>query len=276
MKQAPHRSNSNIGPPMPLADNDVEPMVVGGYLASSDIQSGSVTPMPSLPPLTANAVELARASVRSLIGVIACALAFNASMTIPHGALPNRANTRLPHAGNRYRRTDSRRVQPLHTPSRLNGGLPLRCYHRSIVGLNRDAPLPPRSRTVVAVAVVAMALTVWVLAMLSHFGSLRPGSVAPHSSPPSLTSLSDGFTASVDAPQLVDDSLTACHYAFSNAVLPKSSSTTLTALGVVVAVVAVAGWLAPRVVAAGRGPPCGPAAFLTGQDLLTRFCVARR
>ncbi|MCV7117756.1 hypothetical protein H7I93_11130 [Mycobacterium nebraskense] len=125
-------------------------------------------------------------------------------------------------------------------------------------------------------AVVAMALTVWVLAMLSHFGSLQPESAAPRPSPPSLTALGDGFTASIAAPQLTDDSLTACHYAFSNAVLPKSSSTTLTTLGVVVAVVAVAGWLAPRVVAAGRGPPCGAAAFLTGQDLLTRLCLIRR
>ncbi|WP_460691925.1 putative copper homeostasis (lipo)protein LpqS [Mycobacterium intracellulare] len=63
---------------------------------------------------------------------------------------------------------------------------------------------------------------------------------------------------------------------FASAVLPNSPSSVLVGLGMALAVAAVAAWLAPRVVLAGRGPPSAPATALTGQDLLTRLGLSRR
>ncbi|MDA3663339.1 hypothetical protein PFJ02_15040 [Mycobacterium xenopi] len=66
---------------------------------------------------------------------------------------------------------------------------------------------------------------------------------------------------------------------FTTAVLPRSGTAVaaLAALGVVLAVaVAVAGGLAWFGVPAGRGPPRAPAFSVTGQDVLTRFCLSRR
>lgn len=131
------------------------------------------------------------------------------------------------------------------------------------------------SRCVTATVIAAMAVTVWVLAMASHCGLLRPESVAAQPFQPAHTSLSDRFAASIGAPQL-DDGSTACHYAFANAVLPKSTSATSIWVGVVVAVAAVAGWDAQRALRSGRSPPHGPAESLTGRDLLIRLCLSRR
>jgi hypothetical protein len=128
---------------------------------------------------------------------------------------------------------------------------------------------------VTATAIAAMAVTVWILAIASHCGLLRPESVAAQSFQPAQTSLNDRFAASIGAPQL-DDGSTACHYAFANAVLPKSTSAPSTAVGVGVAVAAVVGSESQRALRCGRSPPYGPAESLTGQDLLTRLCLSRR
>ncbi|ASQ89216.1 hypothetical protein CE197_13075 [Mycobacterium intracellulare subsp. chimaera] len=69
---------------------------------------------------------------------------------------------------------------------------------------------------------------------------------------------------------------TGCHHAFTIAVLPAPWSAALVGLGVVVALVALRGSLPHRVAPIGRGPPRAAATFITGQDLLTRFCLARR
>lgn len=142
--------------------------------------------------------------------------------------------------------------------------------------LNHQASLPPRSRSVIALAIAAMAVTVWVLAMAAHCGLLRPESVAPHPPVPSLTSMGAEFAGSIGAPQLNDGSATTCDHPFAIAVLPRSLSTTLTAVGVAVVVAAVIGWQAQRALRSGRSPPYGLAHILTGQDLLTRLCLARR
>ncbi len=133
------------------------------------------------------------------------------------------------------------------------------------------------ARSAVAVAVVAAAVVMWTLVFGGHV-ELRSESSAPHPAHTFVTSLGGGeYTINVDHPHLVDgDSLGAHPEAFAAAVLPNSSSTALAALGFVVAVVAVAALLAHRVVLAGRGPPRGLAPALTGQDLLTRFCLSRR
>ncbi|MEE3754845.1 MULTISPECIES: hypothetical protein [Mycobacterium] len=52
--------------------------------------------------------------------------------------------------------------------------------------------------------------------------------------------------------------------------------TALVELGLAVAVVAVAGSRIKLVVPVGRAPPRAAAIAFNGQDLLTRFCIARR
>ncbi|WP_293003928.1 hypothetical protein [Mycobacterium sp.] len=127
-----------------------------------------------------------------------------------------------------------------------------------------------------AVAAIATAVVMWVLVIGGHF-ELRSEASAPHPAHAMITALGSEYTINVDHPHLVDgDALGAHPEELAAAVLPDSSSTALAALGLVVAVVAVAALLAHRVVPAGRGPPRGLASALTGHDLLTRFSVSRR
>lgn len=127
-----------------------------------------------------------------------------------------------------------------------------------------------------AVAAIATAVVMWVLVIGGHF-ELRSEASAPHPAHAVITALGGEYTVNVDHPHLVGgDALGAHPEELAAAVLSDSSSTALAALGLVVAVVAVAALLAHRVVLAGRGPPRGFAAVLTGHDLLTRFSVSRR
>ncbi len=147
-----------------------------------------------------------------------------------------------------------------------------------------DGCRPPRSQVVIVMAAFALALAM-LLGVVALCGMLRSESPRPHSHSlqpaltslgPALTSLGSELTVSVNQSYVVNGPSKTCPRAFGDAVLPQSPATAVAALGVVAAVVAVAGWLVPHVVPAGRDPPRGPAAFLTGQELLTRFCLARR
>ena len=134
----------------------------------------------------------------------------------------------------------------------------------------------PRLRSAAAVAAIAAAVVMWVLVMGGHVGP-RSEAVAPHPAHATVTSLGSKYTINVAHAHLVDgDALGAHPEAFAAAVLPDSPAGAVAALGLAVAVVAVAALLAHYVVPAGRGPPRGLAAALTGQDLLTRFSVSRR
>lgn len=62
----------------------------------------------------------------------------------------------------------------------------------------------------------------------------------------------------------------------ATALLPRSPAAALMLLGTVLAGLLVSEWLAKLVVPAGRGPPGAPVVGLSGQALLTRFCLARR
>lgn len=159
------------------------------------------------------------------------------------------------------------------TPGLAGGQIPR--YHRGfslssrIVGFN-GACKPPRLRFFVAVAAA-----VWVLAIFAHGedGWCRP--LASDSPRPVLSSLAAEFSVNADHAHLADGTSPACDESLAAAVLPQSA-TTLVALGLVFAVVAVMGWLAQPAVLSGRGPPRALGAVLTGQDLLTRFCLSRR
>jgi len=124
-----------------------------------------------------------------------------------------------------------------------------------------------------AAIALALAMLLGVVAVCGLLWFVSPG---PHSPQPLLTSLDSELTVGVDQPYVDNGPSKACRTGFADAVLPQSLATAIAALGVVAAVVAAAGWLAPRAAPAGRDPPWGPAIFLTGQDLLTRFCLARR
>lgn len=124
---------------------------------------------------------------------------------------------------------------------------------------------------------VAVAAAVVALAIIGHCRLLRSVSEPPYPSQPLLSSVSGNLTLNADQPRLVEG-LPICKSSkmFATAALPKPAAAALIALGAVTAGVVVKEWLSQLVVAAGRGPPPALAAALTGQDLLTRFCLARR
>ncbi|GAB4931091.1 hypothetical protein [Mycobacterium avium] len=92
-----------------------------------------------------------------------------------------------------------------------------------------------------------------------------------------VASLGGEFTVDVDHPHVSKGSAGGHHEQFTTAVLPRSGAVVaaLIALGVVAAV-ALTGGLAWCGLPAGRGPPHTPAFSVTGQDVLTRFCLSRR
>lgn len=125
---------------------------------------------------------------------------------------------------------------------------------------------------------VVLAAAVAGLAIVGHCGLVRTASSPSSPSQPSLsTSLPSALTAKSEQPQL-DQGLPICKASkvFAIGALPKSATIALILLGVVLAGLIGKGWLAQLVVPAGRGPPRAPTTSLTGQDLLTRFCLARR
>lgn len=133
----------------------------------------------------------------------------------------------------------------------------------------------PQWRSVAAVAAVASAVVMWVLVIGGH-SEPRSESPASHPAHALVSSLDGEFAINIDHPHLSNGSSSAHHEAFVSAVLPNSPSTALAALGLVVAAVAAVGLLCRQVMLAGRGPPHGLPAAVTGQDLLTRFCLSRR
>jgi hypothetical protein len=151
---------------------------------------------------------------------------------------------------------------------------PARCYHQRIVRMN-DASRPSRLRSALAMAAIATALAM-LLGLAALCGPLRSARSAANPPQLSLTTLRSELAVTVDHPYLGNRPSKPCQKVFAFAVLPQSPASAVAMQGVVVAVVAILGWLASRVVPAGRDPPRGLAAALTGQDLLTRFCLARR
>jgi hypothetical protein len=122
---------------------------------------------------------------------------------------------------------------------------------------------------------IGVAAAVAVVAVVGHCepNLSQPGvSHTPH---PLLSSLGSEFTVNAQHAHLVDGSSTECHESVTTAVLPRSATASV-GHGPVIAVVAITGWQAQPAVLAGRGPPGALGTALTGQDLLTRFCLARR
>lgn len=119
----------------------------------------------------------------------------------------------------------------------------------------------------VAAVVWALAFGLCGLHQAESYGAHAPDSV--------LASMDQRSVVHGDNASLGDGAPHGCPQQVATAVPPRSA-TELAVLGVVVTVAAVTGWIAPLIVSAGRGPTVTPAIVLTGQDLLTRFCLSRR
>jgi hypothetical protein len=132
------------------------------------------------------------------------------------------------------------------------------------------APRRPGLRLLIGVAAAVV-----LVAVVGRCGSNLTGPRASHMPHASLSSLGSELIVHPEHAHLVDGSSTACHELVTTVVLPRSGTASV-ALGAVMAVVATAGRRAhPREVAE-RGPPRALGTAHTGQDLLTRFCLARR
>lgn len=124
-------------------------------------------------------------------------------------------------------------------------------------------------------AVIAIAATVWLLIAGTSGDVDRSAHSAPSTAHTVLTSLHGEFAVNSGHAHVDHGSSLTCLELLANAVLPALAST-LVALGLLVAMATVAGLFADRVLQPGRSPPRALATVITGRDLLTRLCVARR
>jgi hypothetical protein len=122
---------------------------------------------------------------------------------------------------------------------------------------------------------VATAMVVALLGLLGHNAWLHSGTSAPHRPHALLSSVGGEFSVSADHAHLSNGSYTHRHNDFATAVLPRPS-TSLIQVGATVVAVAITAILAGFIAPAGRGPPNALVWALSGQDILTRFCTARR
>ncbi|WP_421845291.1 hypothetical protein [Mycobacterium sp.] len=118
--------------------------------------------------------------------------------------------------------------------------------------------------------------TVGMLAIATHTDVLRPASRITHRPHIVVAPTGSAFPLTIAQPQLANDSSHPDHGPFPIVIAPKSPSSGVAALVLVVMSLAAASSLAQRVAPAGRGPPAALDSAFTGRDLLTRFCVARR
>ncbi|WP_040624515.1 hypothetical protein [Mycobacterium parascrofulaceum] len=120
-------------------------------------------------------------------------------------------------------------------------------------------------------------LAMWGVLIGAHSIMGHSQSSVSHPAHALVASLGGEFTVDVDHPHVGKGSSGGHHEQFTTAVLPRSGAVVaaLIALGVVAAVAVTAGsaWFG---LPAGRGPPRAPAFSVTGQDVLTRFCLSRR
>jgi lipoprotein LpqS len=122
-------------------------------------------------------------------------------------------------------------------------------------------------------SVIAIVAVAWLLAGAAGWWLVHSQSPPPDPVHAVLTSASGEFAVNADHVP-VDCLSPACPRAIAAALLPQPT-TVLVALGATAAVTAVADSLVHQLVPPTRGPPRGRAGALTGQDLLTRLCLAR-
>uniref|UniRef100_UPI000C1F03DB lipoprotein LpqS n=1 Tax=Klebsiella pneumoniae TaxID=573 RepID=UPI000C1F03DB len=96
-----------------------------------------------------------------------------------------------------------------------------------------------------------------------------------HPNHPLTTSVGSEFVINTDHGHLVENSMPPCPERLATAVLPRSATPVLLP-DVVAAAPGMTAALTDPVAPAARGPPAAQGSVRTGQDLLTRFCLARR
>ncbi|WP_456320285.1 putative copper homeostasis (lipo)protein LpqS [Mycobacterium intracellulare] len=144
-------------------------------------------------------------------------------------------------------------------------------YDRSIVRLT-NAYRAPRSRLL-----IALVATVGILAIAAHSDVLGPAPQTPHHG--QVVVSATGAVSTIDGAHahLKSGSSDADHGAFPVVVAPRATSAAMTGLVLVVMIRAAAACsVMRRVATAGRGPPIARGPIFSGQDVLTRFCLARR
>ncbi|MCV7078955.1 hypothetical protein H7I94_27520 [Mycobacterium szulgai] len=121
-------------------------------------------------------------------------------------------------------------------------------------------------------AMVAVALA-WVVAVVAAQCWLpQIHRHATHSAHPLVTSVGKEFAVNTNHAHLTDNP--SCPKQFATAALPRPAAETESAGAVVTATASSV--FAHLIVPAGRGPPAALSSILTGRELLTRFCLARR
>lgn len=123
--------------------------------------------------------------------------------------------------------------------------------------------------------VLALAATAWLLSGVA--GDVhRLSLAAPDTAHSVISSTGAGaFAVNGDPAHLGGSVSPACPKLCATAVLPRWAPAWV-ALGLLVALGVVGGWCEQGKPQTGRSPPHGPIAALTGQDVLTRLCIARR
>jgi hypothetical protein len=122
---------------------------------------------------------------------------------------------------------------------------------------------------------LALAVALWVLLISGEVAlswSDRPDDHPPHAV---VTSVVDEFAAIMDHPHLQAARTALSPDNFAMAVAPRVA-TTLVALGLAVAAVALGTYCGHWVWATIRGPPPEVPIATPGRQLLARFCIARR
>lgn len=122
---------------------------------------------------------------------------------------------------------------------------------------------------------IAAAMVVVLLSLLGHNAWLHGETRAPHQPHALLSSVGGEFSVNADHAHLSNGSFTHRDNDVVAAIVPRPS-TGLVQVGVAAVAVVITAMLAGFVAPAGRGPPSLLTSVLSGQDILTRFCTARR
>jgi hypothetical protein len=131
-----------------------------------------------------------------------------------------------------------------------------------------DGPL--RLRSVVAIVVV-----VWVIVGVAGCCQTRSEPTESTSAQALFTSPSSEFAVNADHATADCAVSQACPQAFAPAVLPPSATALIALMTAVVAAVVI-GSVAHCAALVRRAPPRDVLVVLSGQDVLMRFCLARR
>jgi hypothetical protein len=129
---------------------------------------------------------------------------------------------------------------------------------------------PLRLRSAITIVVV-----VWVLVGVAGCCLVRSEPSESNPAHAFFTSLSGEFAVNADHAAADCAMSPACPQAYAIAMLPLPA-TALVALATAVVASTIVGSIAHCAPPARRGPPRGVLAALTGRDVLTRFCLARR